>query len=143
MPFGDYLHSGGLAQRDVQRFGDTRAICRVGLRAMADVAQLHRARRGADRAGGIGEQRLPLRRAPQAEPRTGLRKVIGVDALVPVVDAARKVERGLPVIGLLGPFAVLVGLAAERAAENAVDPHRAVPVVAVHRAARSVHRNWL
>ena len=56
-----------LTQRDAQGVGHPFAVCRVGIQAVADVAELNLPRRTADRAGGVAEERFLLVGAHQAE----------------------------------------------------------------------------
>ena len=65
------------AKRDAQCLGHPLAISRISLQAVADVADLNLPRRGADCAGGVGEQHRLLVGAHQTEEQAGL----GVDAL--------------------------------------------------------------
>ena len=80
--------------------------------------------------------------AHQAEEHAGLRVVVVVLAMVPVIGGALEAERRLGEVRLLLPLAVAVGLVAERAAVVAVDPHGAVAVVAVDRAAGALTGIW-
>ena len=61
--------------------------------------------------------------------------------MIPVVGGPFQAERRLGKFRLLLPFAVAVRLVAERAAVIAVNPHGAVAVVAVERAAGGIDRD--
>jgi len=45
-----------LAQRDAQGFGHSLAVSRIGLQAIADMADLNIPRRSTDRAGSVGKE---------------------------------------------------------------------------------------
>ncbi|MNP43849.1 hypothetical protein D3C76_1376930 [compost metagenome] len=87
------------------------------------------------------EQRLLLRWRHQSEKRAGLRVIVIIDPVIPVVGSAFQVQRRFRVLRLLGPLAVAVGLVGEARALIAVDAHLAVTVVAVERAARRIDRD--
>src|SRR3546814_12740158 len=71
---------GGAGKRAelAQRSLDARAVGRVGLRAVVDVALLDEVRGVAHRAGGVVEQRLLLLRCLQPEQVTGMLEVVVV-----------------------------------------------------------------
>ena len=77
----------------------------------------------------------------QPEQLAGLGVVIVVLAVIPVVGGALDAERRFGEVRLLLPLAVTVRLVAERAAVVAVDPHGAIPVIAVERTAGRIDRD--
>ncbi|KAG1395850.1 hypothetical protein G6F59_013919 [Rhizopus arrhizus] len=80
--------------------------------------------------------------SPRARARTRLAEVVGIVLTeVPEVGIAADLHRRLAVLRLLLPLAVAVRLVVRQAAVVAVHAHRTIAVVAVHRAARSVHRD--
>ncbi|MPN43794.1 hypothetical protein SDC9_191355 [bioreactor metagenome] len=105
------------------------------------MAALDFLRRIAHGAGGVIEEALLLVGLHQAEEIAGLREVVAVLAVVPVVGHAFDGQRRLTVIRLFIPLAVAVGLVAEGGAVVAVDAHGAVAVVAVERALGRIDRN--
>ncbi len=106
------------------------------------MALLDEVRRIAQGTGGVGEQAVLLCLVVATEQRTGLAEVVGVVLTeVPEVGVAADLHRRLAVLRLLLPLAVAVRLVVRQAAVVAVHAHRTVAVVAVHRAARCVHRN--
>src|SRR5258707_12822896 len=71
-----------LLSRDPQRPRHARAVCRVRPHAVLHMALLDVQTRIAHRAGGILEQRLPLRRSHLAEQIARLLPVVVIDAMV-------------------------------------------------------------
>src|SRR5207302_11405849 len=72
-----------LLSRDPQRPRHARAVCWVRPRAVLDMALLDVQARVAHCAGGVLEQRLPLRRSHLAEPIARLLPVIIIHAIIP------------------------------------------------------------
>src|SRR5882757_5581866 len=118
------------------------SVCRVSLRAVADMTILHFLRGCSDRTGGVVEQALLLIRLQHAEEIAGLRVVV-------MVILAEVELRGITIDGqwrlrkvrLLLPFAVAVRLIAGSSRAVAIDSHRPVAVIAVERALRRVDRD--
>src|ERR1700730_7076892 len=123
-------------------FGYTLSVCRVSLRAVADVTILHHLRGSSNGTSGVLEQALLLNRLQHAEEIAGLRVVV-------MVILAEVELRGITVDGqwrlrkvrLLLPFAVTVRLIAGRSRAVAIDSHGPVAVVAVERALRRIDRD--
>src|SRR5882757_8536174 len=118
------------------------SVCRVSLRAVADMTILHFLRGCSDRTGGVVEQALPLIRLQHAEEIAGLRVVVMV--ILAVVEL-----RGITIDGqwrlrkvrLFLPFTVTVRLIAGSSRAVAIDSHGPVAVVAVERALRRIDWN--
>src|SRR3546814_3383349 len=88
-----------------QRGFDPRAVGRVGLRAVADVALLDEVRGVAHRAGGVGEQRLPLCRGRSEEHTSELQSLMRISyAVVPPVRVSADLQRRLAVLRLFLPL---------------------------------------
>src|ERR1700688_2100820 len=126
-------------------FGYTLSVCRVSLRAIADMTILHFLRGSSDRASGVLDQTLLLIRLQHAEEIAGLRVIV-------MVILAEVELRGIPVDGqwrlrkvrLLLPFTVAVRFIARCSRAVAIDSHGSVAVVAVERALRRIHRDlWI
>lgn len=98
-------------------------------------------RRCVDGTCRVLEQRSLLVLAHQAEQRAGLRIVVGVFQVIPVVRGAFQTQRWLTVIGLFLPFAVAVRFVGQRAAMITIHAHGAVSVIAVDGAACGIHWN--
>src|SRR6267378_866298 len=120
-------------------FGYTLSVCRVSLRAVADMTLLHFLRSCSDRTSGVLEQALLLIRLQHAEEIAGLRVVV-------MVILAEVELRGITINGqwrlrkvrLLLPFTVAVRLIAGSSPAVAIDSHGPVAVVAVERALRRI-----
>src|SRR5229473_3780046 len=120
-------------------FGYTLSVCRVSLRAVADMTILHFLRGFSDRTSGVLEQTLLLIRLQHAEEIAGLRVVV-------MVILAEVELRGITINGqwrlrkvrLLLPFTVAVRLIAGSSPAVAIDSHGPVAVVAVERALRRI-----
>ena len=101
---------GGLpaqAAQLAQRRGHAGPVGRVGLGAVVHVALLDEVRRIAQRARGVVEQALLLRRVVAAEQRAGLAEVVAVVlAEIPEIGIAADAQRRLAVLWLLLPLAV-------------------------------------
>src|ERR1700692_565744 len=126
-------------------FGYTLSVCRVSLRAVADMTILHFLRGSSDRTSGVLEQALLLIRLQHAEEIAGLRVVV-------MVILAEVELRGIPIDGqwrfrkvrLLLPFTVAVRLIAGSSPAVPIDSHGPVAVVAVERALRRIDRDlWI
>src|SRR5258708_3475000 len=123
-------------------FGYALSVCRVSLRAVADVTILHFLRGISDRTGGVLEQTLLLIRLQHAEEIAGLRVVV-------MVILAEVELRGITVDGqwrlrkvrLLPPFTVAGRVIAGSSPAVAIDSHGPVAVVAVERALRRIDWN--
>src|ERR1700736_6956582 len=111
-----------LRSRDPQRARHARTVCRVRPRAVLHMALLDVRPCITHRAGGVLEQRLPLRRRHLAEQIARLLPVIIVDAVVPMRSLAVHRHRRLGEIGLIIPEPVAVGIEAERTAQIVVRP---------------------
>ncbi len=106
---------------------------------MADLNLLGRI---AHRPGGVFKEDLLLGGAHQPEELAGLGVVVVIVLTeIPVVRGPFQGQRRLGEFRLLLPFAVAVGLVAKGAAVIAVNPHGAVAVEAVVRAAGGVDRD--
>src|SRR5205823_12229504 len=88
------------------------------------------------RAGGVLEQRLPLRRRHFTEQVARLLPVIIIHAMIPMRPVAVHRHRRFGEIGLIVPEPGAVGMEGERAAQITVRPHLPVAVIAVIRAFR-------
>src|ERR1700730_3049819 len=123
-------------------FGYTLSVCRVSLRAVADVTILHHLRGSSNGTSGVLEQALLLIRLLHAEEIAWLRVVV-------MVILAEVELRGITVDGqwrlrevrLLLPFTVAVRLIAGSSRAVAIDSHGPVAVVAVERALRRIDRD--
>src|ERR1700730_12041587 len=87
------------------------------------------------------EQYSLLRRRHQAEQVAGLRVVVIVLAVIPALCGAFDRQGGLGKIRLRDPLTAAVRLVGGGAATVAVYPHLAVPMIAVERTFRRIHRN--
>ena len=127
------------AHWDAQRLGHTFAVGRIGLVAVADVAELDLLRGITHGAGGVVEEHLLLCRihGPEQCARLGVVVVI-VFAVAPVVGRAIESQRRLAAVRLLLPLTVAVGFIAERAAVIVVYSHGTIAMEAVDRTARTV-----
>jgi tetratricopeptide (TPR) repeat protein len=132
-----------IADRDPQRPRHARAVCRVRSHAVLHMALLDVRPCITHRAGGILEQRLPLRRSHLAEQIARLLPMVVIHAMVPMRPVAVHRHRRLGEIGLIVPEPGAVGVEGERAAEIAVRPHLPVAMIAAIRAFRRVHRNMV
>ena len=132
---------GQFGKRDTEGVGHPFAVSRVGLQAVANVAELDLPRRTADGPDGVSEEELLFLVSHQAEEGTGLGVVIVVLAVIPVVCGAFNIKGWLGKFRLLLPLILTVGLVAEGAAMIAVNPHGTVAMVAVERAAGGVDRD--
>src|SRR5258708_38682637 len=120
-------------------FGYSLSVCRVSLRAVADMTILDFRRCFSDRTSGVLEQALLLIRLQHAEEIAGLRVVV-------MVILAEVELRGITIDGqwrlrkvrLLRPFTVAVRLVAGSSPTIAIHSHGAVAVVAVERALRRI-----
>src|ERR1700730_4131600 len=120
-------------------FGYTLSVCRVSLRAVADVTILHHLRGSSNGTSGVLEQALLLIPLQHAEEIGGLRVVV-------MVILAEVELRGITVdcqwrlrkVRLLLPFTVAVRLIAGSSPAVAIDSHGPVAVVAVERALRRI-----
>src|SRR3981081_1510437 len=120
-------------------FGYTLSVCRVSLRAVADMTILHLLRGSSDRTSGVLEQTLLLIPLHHAEEIARLRVVV-------MVILAEVELRGITIDGqwrlrkirLFLPFAVAVRLIAGSSRAVAIDSHGPVAVVAVERALRRI-----
>src|SRR5258707_1694338 len=123
-------------------FGYTLSVCRVSLRAVADMTILHLLRGFSDRTSGVLEEALLLIRLQHAEEIAGLGVVV-------MVILAEVELRGITVDGqgrlrqvrLRLPFTVAVRLIAGSSPAVAIDSHGSVAVVAVERALRRIDWN--
>src|SRR5438477_7939824 len=123
-----------LLSRDSQRPRHAGAVCRVRPRAVLDMALLDVRPCIAHRAGGILEQRLPLRRGHLAEQIARLLPVVVIHAMIPMRPVAVHRHWRLGKIGLIVPELGAVGVEGERATQIAVRPHLPVAMIAVTRA---------
>src|SRR6202048_1925751 len=126
-------------------FGYTLSVCRVSLRAVADVTILHHLRGSSNGTSGVLEQALLLIPLQHAEEIAGLRVVV-------MVILAEVELRGITVdcqwrlrkVRLLLPFTVAVRLIAGSSRAVAIDSHGPVAVVTVERALRRIDRDlWI
>src|SRR5258708_2369846 len=120
-------------------FGYTLSVCRVSLRAVADMTILHFLRGCSDRTSGVLEQTLLLIRLQHAKEIAGLRVVVMV--ILAVVELRGFTINGqwrLRKVRLLLPFTVAVRLIAGSSPTVAIDSHGPVAVVAVERALRRI-----
>ena len=116
-------------ERDTERICHTLAISRIGLQAVADVADLDEFGRIAHGAGGILEQHLLLRLAHQAEELAGLGVIIGIIlAEIPAIRCTRQVQCGILEFGLFLPLAKAVRFVADGGAVIAIHAHLAIPM---------------
>src|ERR1700726_1135397 len=106
-----------LLSRDPQRPRHARAVCWVRPRAVLCMALLDVRPCITHRAGGVVEQRLPLRRSHLAEQIARLLPVVVVDAMVIMRPVAVHRHRKLGEIGLIVPQPVAVWIEGEGAAE--------------------------
>src|SRR5438132_9899711 len=120
-----------LLSRDPQRPRHARAVCWVRPRAVLYMALLDVRPCITHRAGGVLEQRFPLRRSHLAEQIARLLPVIIVDAVVPVRPVAVHRHRRFGEIGLIVPEPGAIGVEGERATQIAVRPHLPVAMIAV------------
>src|SRR4030066_133272 len=132
---------GHFGKRDPQRVRHPLAVRRIGLQAVADVADLDLLGSVAHGPCSVCEKHLLLRGAPQTEKPAGLGAIIAVLAMIPVVGSSFHSEKRFGRIRLLLPLAVTVRFVAKRAAMIAVHPHGAVAMVAVERAAGRIDRD--
>src|SRR5258708_7277079 len=124
-------------------FGYTLSVCRVSLRAVADMTILHFLRGFTDRTSGILEQALLLIRLQHAEEIAGLRVVVMVIlAEVELRGITMDGQWRLRKVRLLLPFTVAVRLIAGRSPAVAIDSHGPVAVAAVEWALRRVDWGW-
>src|SRR6266446_5784330 len=93
------LLSRKIADRDPQRPRHARAVCRVRPRAVVHMALLDVRPCITHRAGGILEQRLPLRRSHLAEQIARLLPVVVIHAMIPMGPVAVHRHRRLGEIG--------------------------------------------
>src|SRR6267378_5338160 len=122
-------------------FGYTLSVCRVSLRAIADMTILHFLRGFSDRTGGVLEQTLLLIRLQHAEEIAWLRVVVMVIlAEVEISGITINGQWRLRKVRLLLPFTVAVRLIAGSSPAVAIDSHGPIAVVAVERALRRI--NW-
>ena len=98
-------------------------------------------RRSADGACRVVEQDLSLSRIHLSEQIARLLIVVVVDPMIPMCCRAVDLDRRFIEIRLIGPFAVAVRELARRSAQIAVGPHRAVAMIAVIWAFRSIDRD--
>src|SRR5258707_1494625 len=115
------------------------SVCRVSLRAVADMTILHFLRGCSDRTGGVVEQTLLLIRLQHAEEIAGLRVVVMVilaEVELPgiTIDGQWRLRK----VRLLLPFPVAVRLIAGSSPAVPIDSHGPVAVVAVERALRRI-----
>src|ERR1700730_8892919 len=123
-------------------FGYALSVCRVSLRAVADMTILHYLRGSSNGTSGVLEQTLLLLRLQHAEEIAGLRVVV-------MVILAEVELRGISVDGqwrlrkvqLLLPFTVAVRFIAGSSRAVAIASHASVAVVAVERALRRIDRD--
>src|SRR3990172_5115563 len=107
-------------KRHPQRVCHPLAVRRIGLQAVADVADLDLLGSVAHGAGGVGKEQCFLLGTHQAEEPAGLGVIIAVLAMIPVVGSPFQAERRFGKIRLLLPLAVTVRFVAKRAAMIAV-----------------------
>src|SRR5438552_482874 len=123
-------------------FGYTLSVCRVSLRAVADMTILDFLRGCSDRTSSVLEQTLLLIRLQHAEEIAGLRVVVMVIlAVVEIPGITMDGQWRLRKIRLLLPFTVAVRLIAGSSPAVAIDSHGSVAVVAVEWALRRIDWN--
>src|SRR4030042_1684017 len=105
------------------------------------MTNLNFSRRATNSAGCVGKENLLLVCTHQAKKQAWLRVVIFVLAVIPVVSSSFQAEGRFGKFRLLFPLTVTVGFVTECTAIVAVNPHGAVTVVAVKRAAGGVDRD--
>ena len=131
------------ADRDPQRPRHARAVRGICPHAVLHMALLDVQARIAHRAGGVLEQRLPLRRGHLAEQIARLLPVVVIHAMIPMRPVAVRRHWRLGKIGLIVPELGAVGVEGERATQIAVRPHLPVAMIAVERAFRRIHRDMV
>src|SRR3979490_2031440 len=123
-------------------FGYALSVCRVSLRAVADMTILHFLRGVSDRTRGVLEQALLLLRLQHAEEIARLRVVVMIIlAEVELPSITINSQWRLRKIRLLLPFTVAVRFIAGSSPAVAIDSHGAVAGGAVERALRRIDRD--
>src|SRR5258705_3047335 len=118
------------------------SVCRVSLRAVADMTVPHFLRGSSDRTSGVLEQALLLFRLQHAKEIAGLRVVVMVIlAEVKISGITIDGQWRLRKVRLLLPFTVPVRLIAGSSPAVAIDSHGSVAVIAVERALRRIDGN--
>lgn len=130
-----------LAQRDAKRHGYSFAICRIGLEAIAYVADLNLLGGISHGTGSVSEKHRLLLGAHQAEQLAGLGVIIFVRAMVPMIGGSLQTKGWFGEFRLLLPLAVAVRLIAEGAAVIAVHSHGTIAVITMYRTTRRVDGN--
>src|SRR5258708_5854070 len=123
-------------------FGYTLSVCRVSLRAVADMTILNFLRGSSDRTGGVLEQALLLIRLQHAKEIAGLRVVVMVilaEVELPgiTIDGQWRLRK----VRLLLPFTVAVRPIAGSSPPVGIPSHRPPPVGALQCALPRVDRS--
>src|SRR6202030_14627 len=127
-----------LVDLQAEALGYSGAVCGIGFVEMLDLQLLNAARDAAHAGDDVADEALLCVGGHQAEEVAGLGVVIGVEAVIVAVDRAGDFFGALTILRIFFRAAEAVGFVVGLRTVIAVEAHRAVAIVGVHRALRLV-----
>lgn len=103
-PYTTVILDRHIGQRNTQGIGNAATVRWIGVQAVTDVPNLDVPWRRAEGAGRVFEQQLPLYRRHQTEQRAGLRVLVRIFSMVPMVCRALERQRRFAKVRLFLPF---------------------------------------